>query len=85
MADKKGGKNRKYGRMEKWCAVYESSGRAEKNRKRRMQYHLRRNPGDQKAISRYEQTFGNASSVGLAAKGRKIARRRTVLPKVASG
>lgn len=44
---RKGGKkNRKHGRMTKWCQRYALSNRRNKNKVRRLRRHIARHPGD---------------------------------------
>ena len=44
-------KNRKYGRMKKWCASYRAQCRQEINRRRRILRHLKRYPNDRAAAA----------------------------------
>lgn len=72
---KGGKKQRKFGRNSDYCKTYAMAGVEEKNRKRKMRFHLRRNPGDLQAVNRFEQTFGKVADIGLVSRGYDLARR----------
>lgn len=69
-------KGKKIGRNKKHQAVvYRTTGRLEKNAKRRLMRHVRSNPGDASAAAVYEATYGKAASLGLNGRGRKLRKR----------
>lgn len=76
---KKGGKNRKFGRNSLNCKVYRDSCREDRNRKRRMQRHLRSNPGDGQTADAYQRSYlkisGNIADIGLTARGAALNKR----------
>lgn len=57
-SSKQGGKNKKYGRMEKWCQAYRAGNQELRNRLRRMRRHLRNNPGDNTNLAHYKELGG---------------------------
>lgn len=70
---KQGGKKqRKFGRNADYCKTYSMAGIEEKNRKRRMRRHLRRNPLDLQNAKRYEQTYGKVVDIGLTSRGQYL-------------
>lgn len=52
---KKGKKNRKHGRNQKFCEAYARSHRAERNQLKALRRHLKHNPGDLKALNRVKE------------------------------
>lgn len=77
---KEGKKQRKFGRNTDYCKTYSMAGVEDKNRRRKMRRHMRRNPGDLQNKTRFESTFGKVVDVGLASRGYKLAR-RYLIPK----
>jgi hypothetical protein len=47
----------------------------ERNKKRKVRNRIRSNPRDLEAVKRYELTWGRADTLGLSARGKKLARR----------
>lgn len=72
---KEGKKQRKFGRNSDYCKTYKMAGVEDKNRKRKMRRHLRRNPGDLQSANRFETAFGKVADIGLVARGYDLARR----------
>lgn len=72
---KEGKKQRKFGRNADYCKTYSMAGVEDKNRKRKMRRHLRRNPGDVQSKNRYEQSYGKVADIGLVERGYELARR----------
>jgi GrpB-like predicted nucleotidyltransferase (UPF0157 family) len=58
----KSGGGRKLGRgKHHQASIYKGEGRWDKNRKRAMRRHLRKNPEDQQNLQAYEQRYGSYS------------------------
>jgi hypothetical protein len=58
MADKKQGKNKKYGNNKVWCQVYRATGKRERNKLLKMQRHLRHYPADNQCTNRLRSLTG---------------------------
>lgn len=80
MADNK---NKKYGRMKTVCKQYLSEGKQEKNRKRRMKRHLRKNPDDVAGRVEFEKSHGKADWP-LTCQGRRKLKRAKKLAQAAA-
>jgi hypothetical protein len=80
VARRGGKKNRKFKRNIKFCEIYRREEREELNRARKMRRHLRDNPFDQSAASRYEVRYGLAKSVGVSARGQRLRDRAKAAP-----
>ena len=74
---KKGGKNRKYGRMAKSCQAYTAGGMQEKNQKRRLRRHLLSYPEDAAAVTAYEKIFGKVGDIRVVSDGKSTQRTMT--------
>jgi hypothetical protein len=71
-------KGKKIGRnINHQSKVYYATDRLRRNRKRAMRRHLRRNPGDFRTATLYEERFGEkVVSLGLSGKGRRLLKRK---------
>ncbi len=58
MADKKQGKNKKYGNNKVWCQVYRAQGTRERNKIRKIKRHLRRFTNDRQSNDRLRSLTG---------------------------
>jgi hypothetical protein len=58
MADKKQGKNKKYGNNKVWCQVYRATDRRMKNKLLKVERHVRRFPEDSQAFNKLRSLKG---------------------------